>query len=126
MFQILVLLHEPAEMFWEVHDDANKLLSEVVRQEMSSQDALKSYFNTLYCAVIMSPKSQRRTFENLALAEIKSPYLFYSSPIIYKFIRKLNTSDISLCDSFWNKNVEDIVNNIYSRDTKLLLRMCHR
>lgn len=109
-------------MLDEIQESASNRLSQIEESETKIDLVL----DLLSCIVSFSSPLQRPKFENLARKYLSSSLTPPSLTAIYKILYHIKTSDIKLCNNFWDRSLELIEKE--SSDNKLikLLNLCHK
>lgn len=107
---------EPAELLPAISERSQELLAGELTAEI------------LACSVLYSLPENRLKMSKMAEKIIYSDVGINQTefPALFKVLRLLKISNMKLCDMFWTKVVEEIVNNPEERKIYRLIRHCHR
>jgi hypothetical protein len=118
---------EPADIVDEMHEAATQFLSQVEDERISSNPlALQVTTDLLSCLITVSSPPQKLPLEKLAQHHVEGSTSPSSLPTLFKILRQLKTSNIKLCDAFWSRTLECMVNMPAEREDYKLLRFSHR
>lgn len=111
----------------EMHEAATQFLSQVEDERISSNPlAFQVTTDLLSCLVSVSSPTQKLPLEKLAQHHVEGFTSPSSLPTLFKILRQLKTSNIKLCDAFWSRTLECMVNMPEEREDYKLFRVSHR
>jgi len=110
-----------------MHEAATQFLSQVEDERISSNPlAFQVTTDLLSCLVSVSSPTQKLPLEKLAQHHVEGFTSPSSLPTLFKILRQLKTSNIKLCDAFWSRTLECMVNMPEEREDYKLFRVSHR
>lgn len=125
--QVFQTILEPADIVDEMHEAATQFLSQVEDERISSNPlAFQVTTDLLSCLVSVSSPTQKLPLEKLAQHHVERFTSPSSLPTLFKILRQLKTSNIKLCDAFWSRTLECMVNMPEEREDYKLFRVSHR